>query len=74
MHITTTELPDRQTLRTLREYITADADSWAALLETMKANRAAGGAIAREAAQHERREAQAPEEFSAILSTVLGRN
>ena len=36
----------------------------------MKENKAAGGVIAREAAQLERREFQAAEEFSAIRSTM----
>jgi type IV secretion system protein VirD4 len=70
MHIVVTEPEERRTLKTLREYITAGADEWAALLEAMKGNTGSGGAVAREATQLERREAQAPEEFSAILSTM----
>jgi type IV secretion system protein VirD4 len=70
MHIATTESLERRTLATLRAYIAADAVSWAALIESMKANRAANGVIAREAEQMERREANAPEEFSAVLSTM----
>lgn len=70
MHIATAEPLSRQTLLTLREYITADAENWEALLTAMKANAAAGGTIAREATQLERREAQSEGEFSAILSTM----
>ncbi|EGE59906.1 TRAG family protein [Rhizobium etli CNPAF512] len=70
MHIMTKEPDERQTLLTLRKYIAADAEEWTALIEAMKRNEAGSGAIAREAAQLERREGQAPEEFSAILSTM----
>jgi type IV secretion system protein VirD4 len=70
MHIATTEPAERQTLKTLREYITADREDWLRLIEAMKENDVAGGAIVREAAQMERREAQAPEEFSAVQSTM----
>jgi type IV secretion system protein VirD4 len=70
MHIATTEPDERRTLTTLRKYITAEADSWGTLIEAMKVNTGGSGAIAREAAQMERREAQAPEEFSAVLSTM----
>lgn len=70
MHIVTAEPKARQNLLTLREYISSEAGDWEKLIAAMKANRAAGGIIAREAAQHERREAQAAEEFSAILSTM----
>ena len=70
MHIVLTEKPERRNLVTLRKYVTAKAEEWGALLEAMQANPAAGGIIAREAAQMERREAQAPEEFSAVLSTM----
>lgn len=70
MHIATAEAPARRNLLTLRKYICAQAHEWEALLAAMKANQAAGGLIAREAAQLERREAQAGEEFSAVLSTM----
>lgn len=70
MHIVTTEPKSRQNLLTLREYISAEADAWEKLIASMKRNAAAGGLIAREAANHERREAQSPEEFSAVLSTM----
>ncbi len=70
MHIVTAEPKARQNLLTLREYISAEAGVWEKLIAAMKSNQSAGGLIAREAAQHERREAQAAEEFSAILSTM----
>lgn len=70
MHIITTEPSERQTLLTLRKYISADSENWERLLKDMQANDAAGGFIAREAVQLERRETQATEEFSAILSTM----
>jgi type IV secretion system protein VirD4 len=70
MHIVTTEPKERRTLLTLRKYVTHESETWHALIEAMKASRVAGGLIAREAAQLERREEQAPEEFSAVLSTM----
>lgn len=70
MHIVTAEPLPRRNLLTLREYISSEAGDWEKLLRAMKINQSAGGLIAREAAQHERREAQSPEEFSAILSTM----
>lgn len=71
MHIASTEPPERRTLLTLREYITADQDSWEELISRMKTNMAGGGAIQREATALERREAQgAGEELSAIMSTM----
>lgn len=70
MHIMTSEPEERRTLTTLREYIAADTASWGALMDSMKANNAANGVIAREAETMERREANAPEEFSAVMSTM----
>ena len=70
MHIVTTEAPEDRTLLTLRRYITRTGDEWNALIAAMQENEAAGGLIAREAAQLERRDLQAAEEFSAILSTM----
>jgi type IV secretion system protein VirD4 len=70
MHIVTAEPVAKRNLLTLRRYICAQAGAWGALLEAMMRNPAANGLIAREAAQFERREAQAPEESSAILSTI----
>ena len=70
MQIATCEPPARRNLLTLREYITLPADKWEKLVSAMQGNDAAGGLIAREAVQMERREAQAPEEFSAVHSTM----
>jgi type IV secretion system protein VirD4 len=70
MHIATTEEPARRNLLTLRKYVTSRADAWESLLAAMEANQVAGGIVAREAVQMGRREAQAPEEFSAVLSTM----
>lgn len=70
LHIATAEPQVRRNLLTLRQYITADAKAWDQLVTAMRVNQAAGGLIAREAVQFERREAQAGEEFSAILSTM----
>ncbi|RIK59423.1 MAG: conjugal transfer protein TraG [Planctomycetota bacterium] len=70
MHIATTEPAARRNLVTLRKHIVSAATEWGALLDAMIANSAAGGAVAREAQQFARREAQAPEEFSAVLSTM----
>jgi type IV secretion system protein VirD4 len=70
MHIVTKEPKARRTLLTLREYVTARADLWETLIAAMQKNQVAGGIVAREAVQMERREAQAPEEFSAVLSTM----
>lgn len=70
VHCKTAEPPHRQNLATLYEYINSDAGEWAALLEAMK-NNPAGGYMARPGAVAlERREAQSPEEFSGVLSTI----
>ena len=71
MHIASTEPAERRNLLTLREYITADQDTWEKLLSAMKRNVTGGGAIRNEALALERREAQdATEELSAIMSTM----
>lgn len=70
MHIMTCEPPERHTLTTLREYIASGSTAFADLIASMKANKAVNGAISREAEQMERREANAPEEFSAVFSTM----
>ena len=57
-------------LGTLSDFLNTDAKGWEALLKAMKANNAAGGLVTREANKLERREHQAPEEFSAIMSTA----
>jgi len=70
IHIKTTEPAARHNLATLYEYVNGDAASWESLLTAMKNNAVCGGLVAREAIKLERIEAQAPEEFSAIMSTI----
>lgn len=71
MHIASTEPLETRNLLTLREYITADQDTWEKLIRAMKANDIGGGAIRKEATAMERRDAQdATEELSAIMSTM----
>jgi type IV secretion system protein VirD4 len=70
LQIKTTEPAARQNLATLYAYVNSDAAAWEALLRAMKANAACGGLIAQEAIKLERIESQAPEEFSAIMSTI----
>ena len=70
LHIVTTEPRERRNLLTLRKYISAGGHEWDALLGAMMRNAAAGGVIAREAAQLLRREEQSAGEFSAVLSTM----
>lgn len=70
VHIKTSAPTEKQTLATLYEAVNGDAKSWASLLAAMKANPACGGLVAQEANVLERIEAQASEEFSAIMSTI----
>ena len=70
MHIVTTEPPERRNLVTLRHSLVGDTQGWEKLIAAMRANPACDGMIAREAAQLERREAQSPEEFSGVISTI----
>ena len=70
IHIKTSEAPARQNIATLYEYVNSDADGWERLLDDMKANPVCGGLVAQEAVKLERIEAQASEEFSAIMSTI----
>lgn len=66
-----THLPKAdQHLGTLYRLCNLPAADWEKLLSGMQACNAADGLVAAEAAAMERREAQAPEEFSAIMSTV----
>src|SRR5690606_33416843 len=55
---------------TVFQYMNSDAAEWGALLSAMKANPVGGGLVRTGAIALERREAQAPEEFSAVLSTM----
>lgn len=70
IHCKTAEPPARQNLATIFSYMNADAADWQKLLTAMKANPACGYLARTGAVALERREAQAPEEFSAILSTM----
>lgn len=70
MHARTAEPPERQNLATLRDYVTRTGRAWKRLLDDMIASPWGEGVIAREAGQLRRREEQAPEEFSAIVSTL----
>jgi len=70
VHCKTAEPASRQNLATVFEYAHCDAGEWEALLAAMKANAACGGIARIGAVALERREAQAPEEFSAVLSTL----
>lgn len=70
VHIVTALPEADRHLGTLSDFLNADAKGWEALLKAMKANTAASGLVTREANKLERREHQAPEEFSAIMSTA----
>lgn len=70
MHIRTALPEEDRHLGTMYRHANLPADEWETLLEDMKANRAGDGVIAATATAMERREAQAPEEFSAIMSTI----
>lgn len=70
VHIVTALPEADRHLGTLSDFLNADAENWDALLKAMKANTAAAGLVTREANKLERREHQAPEEFSAIMSTA----
>lgn len=70
MHLVTTEHSSRCHLGTLRDWIMMGGTPWDALIDSMVRNKASGGVISREAEQLRRRKEQAPEEFSAIVSTM----
>ncbi|MCB9959694.1 MAG: type IV secretory system conjugative DNA transfer family protein [Rhodospirillaceae bacterium] len=70
VHTKTTEPAQRQNLATLYQYVNSDVAGWEALLSAMKANPVCGGLVGQEANKLERTEAQAPEEFSAVMSTI----
>lgn len=66
-----TELPRRKRhLGTVYDLVNGDADDWEALIDGMKASSAGGGFVAKTAGAMERKEDQAPAEFSAVMSTV----
>lgn len=70
VHCKTAEPAHRQNLATVFEYAHCDAGAWGALLRAMKANAVCDGIARIGAIALERREAQAPEEFSSVLSTL----
>lgn len=70
IHIKTTEPSERQNLSTLYELVNTDAAGWNALLDAMRENPACEGLVQQEANVLSRIEEQAPEEFSAIFSTI----
>lgn len=70
VHIKTAEPAHRQNVGTLYEYAYTGIASWDALLRAMKANPACGSLARFEAEKLSRIAAQAPEEFSAIMSTI----
>jgi len=70
IHIKTTEPPERQNPGTLYEYVNSNAEEWKKLLCDMSVNPVCAGLVARAANRIRRREAQAPEEFSAVMSTT----
>lgn len=70
VHIKTTEPPQNQHPGLLYDHVHLDAKGWDKLLKAMKANLALGGIARAMAIDMERMEAQAPEEFSAVMSTV----
>ena len=70
MHMVTTEHASRCHLGTLRDWIMRGGAQWDALIAAMIRNKASDGLISREAEQLHRRKEQAPEEFSAIVSTM----
>lgn len=69
MHIRTALPPKRQNLPVLREIIMADRDTLMAWLADMRANKA-HPAIARQAAEIERKIAMESKDFDGILSTI----
>ena len=70
MHVITSLPAGKRHLGTVYDLVNGDADDWAALLKAMKANPAGGGFVAKTAGSMERKEDQAPAEFSAVMSTV----
>ncbi len=70
VHVKTSFPAHEQHAGTLYDHAHLDAQDWGDLLAAMKANPACGGLVRAAAVDMERMEAQAPEEFSAVLSTV----
>ena len=70
IHIKTAEPPHRQNLATLYEYVHCDPAREKALFAAMKANPACKGFARDEVVKIERRRNEAPEEASAVTSTI----
>lgn len=70
IHVVTAYPEEQRNLGTLYELTHGDVQEWEDLLRAMKANTACNGLVSRTASRMERTEAQAPEEFSAIMSTI----
>lgn len=70
IHIRTARPQDEHHLGMLYEMVNQSADGWDKLLKEMQTNPVADGLVAAEANAMERREGQAPEEFSAVMSTI----
>lgn len=70
VHIKTSAPPERQNPGAMYDHVHLDAKDWKALIAAMKANPACGGFVRSVAVDMGRMEGQAPEEFSAVLSTI----
>lgn len=70
IHIKTTQPPEKQNLTRLYELVNMDTDGWTDLVEALRENDACDGLVRNEANTLTRIETQAPEEFSAIYSTL----
>lgn len=70
VHIVTTEPAANRHAGLLYDHVHLDAAGWGGLLARMKKNLALGGMVRAMAIDMARMEAQAPEEFSAVMSTV----
>lgn len=70
MHIRANEPRERQTLGVLYHYVNSEAKGWSKLIAAMRKHGGDHVVIRNEANKLERVEAQSPEEFSGIMSTV----
>jgi type IV secretion system protein VirD4 len=70
VHIRTALPAAQQNPGTMYDHVHLDANEWGELLADMKANPACGGVVRSMAIDMERMEAQAPEEISAVMSTI----
>ncbi|MAU53026.1 MAG: conjugal transfer protein TraG [Roseovarius sp.] len=70
MHVISTMPKSECHLGTVYALVNGDADEWETLIKAMVANQAGDGFVSKTASSMERREEQAPAEFSAVMSTV----